>query len=120
MRSTSALLVFFAFVLMTPPSFAASEMTGKWHANSSGGKLMLRVTGGKTQMKLSGSCNKGWITAQPADAFVLKGGNLAINNSSFKIPIGGECSTAFVKASKSGNGFRFSFRNKWRFSGSVK
>lgn len=109
-----------SLLLIVQPVYAASEMTGKWTAKSSGGKLMLRVSGGKTQMKLSGSCNQGWITAQPADAFVLDGGNLAIKSSSFKIPIGGQCATATVKAKKSGNGFSFSFRNKWSFSGSVK
>jgi hypothetical protein len=120
MRAALLIAVVVASITITGQAFAGSEMSGTWKASNSGGKLYLRVSGGKAQMKLAGSCNPGWITLQPSDAFVLQSGNLVMNKSSFKVPIGGQCSTASANASKSGDGFQFSFRNRWRFTGSVK
>jgi len=119
MRRLFLFIIVASFATFLTPSFAGSGMSGKWKAKKSGGNLMLRVSGGKTQMKISGSCNNGWITTDPSDAFVLEGGNLVLKIPSFNVPIGGECTTAKVKAKASGSGFRFSFRNKWSFSGSV-
>ena len=124
MKRTTIALIFSALVAMIAlvPTLASagSQMSGSWHAKNSGGNLAVRVTSGQAQMKLSGSCSKQWLNVEPADAFVLEGGKLVLKRNRFKVRIGGECTTANVTAKEKNGGIHFSFRNKWKFSGSVQ
>lgn len=118
--TSAATAVLVCLVLAPGLSHAGSSMSGTWKAKQSGGALHVRVAGGKAQMRLVGSCSNAWLDLKPADAFVLKAGQLSLNKNQFSVFIGGACSTAKVRAKKAGNGYRFTFQNQWRFTGQVK
>ena len=122
-RFVSILTGFFiASALMTVPVLADSKtMTGSWNANKGSGKLTVTVTGSGGKMQLKGSCSgNSWLKMNPANAVVYKGGEVVINSATFKVPIKSPCGTATVKATKTKNGVRFTFRNKYNFRGGVK